>query len=100
VPLRALLRRYCQGKRQGMWALYAAQELWASMDCPRGVLLRWFNTLYEEDIVEEGEFVRWKEDVTHGSAFAGKGKALFQVNQWLTWLQEADDDDDDDDADD
>ncbi|KAJ8947707.1 hypothetical protein NQ318_001546 [Aromia moschata] len=32
-------------------------------------------------------FLNWKEDVT--DAYPGKGQALFQVNQWLTWLQEA-----------
>lgn len=90
-----LLRQYC-GKRQGMWALYAAQELWATMDCPRGVLLRWFNLLYEEDIVEEAEFIRWKEDVEHTNMFAAKGKALFQLNSWLTWLQEAEDEEEED----
>jgi len=90
VPYKRLLRRYCF-KRNGMWALYAVQELWAKMNCPKGVLLRWFNTLYEEEIVEEEEFLRWKEDVN--DEFAGKGKALFQVNNWLTWLQEAEEED-------
>jgi len=60
------------------------------------VLLRWFNLLYEEDIVEEGEFMRWKEDVEHANMFASKGKALFQLNSWLTWLQEAEDEEEDD----
>ncbi|XP_022657429.1 eukaryotic translation initiation factor 4 gamma 2-like [Varroa destructor] len=97
TALRALcpqLRSYC-AKQQGMWALYAAQELWATMNCPRGVLLQWFNLFYEEDIVEEAEFMRWKEDVEHTNMFACKGQALFQLNSWLTWLQEAEDEEED-----
>jgi len=90
MPYKLLLQRYCF-KRNGMWALYAVQELWAKMNCPKGILLRWFNTLYEEEIVDEEEFLRWKEDVN--DEFAGKGKALFQVNNWLTWLQEAEEED-------
>ncbi len=33
--------------------------------------------LYENDIIEEGSFLRWKEDVN--DTYPGKGKALFQV---------------------
>jgi len=91
TPYKNLLHKYC-AKKNGIWAIYAAQELWARMSCPQGVLLRWFIALYEEDIVEEEEFLYWKEDVNDN--FAGKGKALFQVNQWLTWLQVEEEDDD------
>ena len=33
--------------------------------------------LYENDIIEEGSFLKWKEDVN--DTYPGKGKALFQV---------------------
>jgi translation initiation factor 4G len=55
------------------------------------MLLRWFVTLYEADIVDEHVFLKWKEDVN--DSYPGKGKALFQVNQWLTWLEEAESED-------
>lgn len=59
-----------------------------------GMLLRWFTALYELEIAEEEAFLRWKEDIT--DAYPGKGKALFQVNSWLTWLQEAESEEDED----
>ena len=62
---------------------------------PKGMLLRWFNLLYDLEIVEEEAFLRWKEDVS--DEYPGKGKALFQVNQWLTWLEEAESDEEEDD---
>lgn len=59
-----------------------------------GMLLRWFTALYELEICEEEAFLRWKEDITDD--YPGKGKALFQVNTWLTWLQEASEEEDED----
>ena len=51
-----------------------------------GLLVRWFNAFYEMEIVDEEVFFLWKEQVTE--EFPGKGQALFQVNSWLTWLEE------------
>merc|ERR1719450_1130820 len=68
-------------------AVYALQVFAFSRSFPKGMLLRWFVALYEADIVDEHVFLKWKEDVN--DSFPGKGKALFQVNQWLTWLEEA-----------
>jgi len=53
--------------------------------------------MYELEIVEEEAFLKWREDVT--DAYPGKGKALFQVNTWLTWLAEAESEDEEDDDD-
>lgn len=55
--------------------------------------MRWFIAFFELSIVDEDAFLRWKEDIT--DTYAGKGKALFQVNSWLTWLQEAESEDED-----
>ncbi|XP_049294273.1 uncharacterized protein DDB_G0283357 [Anopheles funestus] len=74
-------------------AVYAIQVYWYSIGYPKGVLLRWFQEMYELSVIEEEAFLRYKEDVT--DIYPGKGKALFQVNQWLTWLAEAEDEDDD-----
>jgi translation initiation factor 4G len=68
-------------------AVYSLQMHCHSLNFPRGQLLRWFMALYDLEIVDEEAFLNWKEDVT--DAYPGKGQALFQVNQWLTWLQEA-----------
>ncbi|KAK8758366.1 hypothetical protein V5799_004001 [Amblyomma americanum] len=78
-------------------ALYALQTLWHSLGFPKGMLLRWFVLLYDQEIVEEEAFLKWKEDVNDD--YPGKGKALFQVNQWLTWLEEAEEEEEEDDED-
>jgi len=76
-------------------AVYALQVFCFSRGFPKGMLLRWFVSLYEADIVDEHVFLKWKEDVN--DSYPGKGKALFQVNQWLTWLEEAESEEEDED---
>jgi len=78
-------------------AVYALQVFGFSRGFPKGMLLRWFVSLYEADIVDEHVFLKWKEDVN--DSYPGKGKALFQVNQWLTWLEEAESEEEDEDED-
>ncbi|XP_032415694.1 eukaryotic translation initiation factor 4 gamma 2a, partial [Xiphophorus hellerii] len=68
-------------------ALYALQVHCNTKSFPKGMLLRYFVNLYDMEIVEEEAFLSWKEDITE--EYPGKGKALFQVNQWLTWLETA-----------
>lgn len=77
-----------------MNAIYALQTYFNSLDFPKGLLLRWFNLMYELEIVEEEAFLKWREDVTDD--YPGKGRALFQVNTWLTWLAEAESEDEED----
>lgn len=57
------------------------------------MLCRWFKNLYEGNVIEEEPFVRWKEEIT--DEYPGKGEALFQVNTWLTWLEQAESEDED-----
>ncbi|CAH1399349.1 unnamed protein product [Nezara viridula] len=54
-------------------AVYALQVFCYSLEFPKGMLLRWFVNLYDLEIVEEEAFLKWRED----------------VNNWLTWLAEA-----------
>ncbi|XP_035381346.1 eukaryotic translation initiation factor 4 gamma 2b [Electrophorus electricus] len=68
-------------------ALYALQVHCNTYGFPKGMLLRYFVNFYDMEIIEEDAFLAWKEDITQ--EFPGKGKALFQVNQWLTWLETA-----------
>ncbi|CAO1427783.1 unnamed protein product [Diamesa serratosioi] len=75
-------------------AIYALQVYCFQYKYPKGLLLRWFTALYELEIIEEDAFLRWKEDITE--IYPGKGTALFQVNSWLTWLEEAESEDDED----
>merc|ERR1711874_232681 len=76
-------------------AVYALQVFCFGRSFPKGMLLRWFVSFYEADIVEERVFLKWKEDVN--DSYPGKGKALFQVNQWLTWLEEAESEEEEED---
>lgn len=71
-------------------AIYALQVFTYTNNFPKGMLLRWFVNLYDLEIIEEDAFLTWKEDLSQD--YPGKGKALFQVNQWLTWLQETEED--------
>jgi len=68
-------------------ALYATQVFCYNNQFPKGMLLRFFVNMYDQEIIEEEAFLKWKEEVNDG--YPGKGKALFQVNQWLTWLEQA-----------
>ncbi len=43
-----------------------------------GMLLRLFMYMYDLDVIDEGAYFRWKEEVN--DEYPGKGKALFQVS--------------------
>merc|ERR1711956_162237 len=75
-------------------AVYALQMSCNALCFPKGLLLRSFVNFYEMDIVDEHAFLQWKEDVNE--TYPGKGKALFQVNSWLTWLEEAESEEEED----
>ncbi|XP_049636628.1 eukaryotic translation initiation factor 4 gamma 2 [Suncus etruscus] len=78
-------------------ALYALQVHCYNSNFPKGMLLRFFVHFYDMEIIEEEAFLAWKEDITQ--EFPGKGKALFQVNQWLTWLETAEEEESEEEAD-
>uniref|UniRef100_A0A3B3QLM6 Eukaryotic translation initiation factor 4 gamma 2 n=1 Tax=Paramormyrops kingsleyae TaxID=1676925 RepID=A0A3B3QLM6_9TELE len=78
-------------------ALYALQVHCNATAFPKGMLLRYFVNFYDMEIIEEEAFLAWKEDITQ--EFPGKGKALFQVNQWLTWLETAEEEESEEEAD-
>ncbi|XP_062327101.1 eukaryotic translation initiation factor 4 gamma 2a, partial [Osmerus eperlanus] len=78
-------------------ALYALQVHSNAKAFPKGMLLRYFVNFYDMEIIEEEAFLAWKEDITQ--EFPGKGKALFQVNQWLTWLETAEEEESEEEAD-
>uniref|UniRef100_A0A8B9JU60 Eukaryotic translation initiation factor 4 gamma 2 n=1 Tax=Astyanax mexicanus TaxID=7994 RepID=A0A8B9JU60_ASTMX len=78
-------------------ALYALQVHCNAKAFPKGMLLRYFVNFYDMEIIEEEAFLAWKEDITQ--EFPGKGKALFQVNQWLTWLETAEEEESEEEAD-
>ncbi|XP_033646152.1 eukaryotic translation initiation factor 4 gamma 2-like [Asterias rubens] len=76
-------------------ALYALQVHCFNSEFPKGMLLRFFVNFYNLEVIEEEAFLKWREDIT--DEHPGKGKALFQVNQWLTWLATAEEEEDSED---
>lgn len=60
-------------------ALHALQVFCFSHNFPKGLLLRWFISLYNLEVIEEEAYHKWRDTVT--DAYPGKGKALFQVNE-------------------
>jgi len=92
-----VLQTFLTNQELQLAAVYALQVFCFSRGFPKGMLLRWFVSLYEADIVDEHVFLKWKEDVN--DSYPGKGKALFQVNQWLTWLEEAESEEEDEEED-
>ncbi|XP_063379747.1 eukaryotic translation initiation factor 4 gamma 2 [Cydia fagiglandana] len=87
-----LLTALLQGRADlQLAAVYAVQLHAHHHRYPKGMLLRWFMYLYNLEVCEEDAFLRWREDVT--DAYPGKGEALFQVNTWLTWLQQQESED-------
>ena len=43
-----------------------------------------FSYWYDLDVIEEDAFLKWKEDISHN--FPGKGKALFQVCYFTSYV--------------
>lgn len=84
------LKPLVNGSDQELILLNALQESLVTEKLQRGSLLRWFMTLYDEEVVQEEVFLEWKESVD--PRYEGKGVALIQVNKWLTWLEEAEED--------
>ncbi|KAI0215321.1 Eukaryotic translation initiation factor 4 gamma 2 [Lamellibrachia satsuma] len=76
-------------------AIYALQVLCYNNHFPKGLLLRLFMFMYDSEVIDEEVFLRWKEEVNE--QYPGKGKALFQVNQWLMWLEQAEEESDEED---
>ena len=67
--------------------LYEVQAFCARKGWPNGLIKKLFYNLYETDVVFEDAYGVWREDVVDSTP--GKDKALFQVNEFLQWLDEA-----------
>ena len=53
----------------------------------QGLCTAIFRTLYDNDLVEEDAFFKWKDDLKDTSE--GKQEAIMDTFQWLKWLEEA-----------
>ncbi|XP_039257792.2 eukaryotic translation initiation factor 4 gamma 2-like [Styela clava] len=82
VEIKPVLQKFLHDKlKLQLHALYAVQVFCCNKEFPKNLLLRLFNGLYEEDVVDEETYYVWKEHVNE--QYCGKGRALFQVNKWL-----------------
>lgn len=59
------------------------------------LLLMFFNTLYDEDVIKEEAFYKW-ESSKDSAEQTGKGVALKSVTTFFTWLREAEEESDKD----
>jgi translation initiation factor 4G len=97
---RVVLRPYVASNASlQLTAVYALQVFNYDLGFPKGMLLRSFVNCYELDILDEHAFLQWREDRRYSDDYPGKGKALFQVNNWLTWLEEAESEEEEEDDD-
>ena len=64
-------------------ALYALQVHCYNSNSQKSMLLHFADM----EIIEEKAFLTWKENIIQ--EFPGKYKAVFLVNQWLSWLETA-----------
>lgn len=55
--------------------------------------------LYERDFIVEEAYTIWRETDPEAEPTPGKTKALFQANEFLEWLANADQDDEEEEAD-
>lgn len=67
--------------------LYEVQAFCFAKEWPAGLMKKVFYNLYDTDVVFEDAYGVWREDVN--DVTPGKDKALFQVNEFLSWLEEA-----------
>ena len=52
------------------------------------MLITFFNTLFEENVISEDAFIQWEKN--EDSAWQqGRGDAKMSVVQFFTWLEEA-----------
>ena len=101
------MRKYLQAGKSGSaeqmtlmcGSLYEVQAYCMRKNWPDKLMKKLFYQLYETDVILEEAYGVWREDTKDDTP--GKDKALFQVNEFLQWLEtteEEGEDDEDDDA--
>jgi len=78
--------------------LFEVQRYCCNAGWPKDQAKIIFFALYNEDIIEEDAYLNWRDDLTDTTP--GKDKALFQVNEFLQWLQTASEDEEEGEEDD
>ncbi|XP_032421131.1 eukaryotic translation initiation factor 4 gamma 1a isoform X7 [Xiphophorus hellerii] len=91
----SLLQRYLCDEEKALQALYALQALMVHMEQPASLLLMFFNSLYDEDVIDEEVFYKW-ESCKDPAEQTGKGVALKSVTGFFTFLRNAEEESDKD----
>lgn len=90
-----LIAPYASSEDRQIGLIYTAQAFCYANGFPKGLLLRVANELYDNDVVEQSAWMKWREEINDDEP--GKGDALVALNEYLNWMETAEDDDDDDD---
>ncbi|CAI9170840.1 unnamed protein product [Rangifer tarandus platyrhynchus] len=77
-------------------ALYALQVHCYNSNFQKSMLFHFFVHFSDMEIIEEKAFLTWKENIIQ--EFPGKYRAVFQVNQWLSWLETAEEEESEEEA--
>ena len=97
-----LLRKFLQvGKESEQMtlmcaSLYEVQAYCMRKGWPDKLMKKLFYQLYEADVILEEAYAVWREDTLDETP--GKDKALFQVNEFLQWLETTEEEGEEDDA--
>ncbi|XP_013390980.1 eukaryotic translation initiation factor 4 gamma 1 isoform X3 [Lingula anatina] len=85
-----LLTKYLDNEAElELQALFALQALVHSLEHPPMMLQRFFDKLYDEDVISEDAFNQWDSSTDPGEQ-EGKGVAQKSVVQFFTWLRNTD----------
>jgi translation initiation factor 4G len=83
-----LLHDYLRGNLvKQVEAIYAMQVYASSKGYPKYLLAHLFNQMYDLEIIDEEAFYMWKDEINEN--YPDKGQALFSLQKWFSWLQEA-----------
>ncbi|CAB4035115.1 eukaryotic translation initiation factor 4 gamma 3-like isoform X3 [Paramuricea clavata] len=84
-----ILRKYLDNDNSlELQALFALQEIYVKYNKPADMLSRFFNTLYDEEVITEEAFMTWKQD-ENPLRQEGKASALQATASLFEWLQSA-----------
>ncbi|XP_077396273.1 eukaryotic translation initiation factor 4 gamma 1 isoform X3 [Festucalex cinctus] len=87
-----LLQKFLKDEQKELQALYALQALMVHMEQPANLLRKFFDTLYDEEVIKDDVFYKW-ESCKDPAEQQGKGVALKSVTGFFTWLRQADESD-------
>ncbi|TWW69534.1 Eukaryotic translation initiation factor 4 gamma 1 [Takifugu flavidus] len=75
----SLLKRFIKDDHKQLVALNAVQQLVVHIDQPDGLLRMFFDVLWDEEVIEDETFFKWKSSAV----------SVVSLHNFFTWLQEA-----------